>query len=131
LFSNTTTLTPKQKIGQDGEIAVARLLEKEGFTILERNYRQRCGEIDIIAQKGELLCFVEIKTRTTEHFAISQVVTKSKQQKIIKTAQRFAVSRATTNKVLRFDVAIVTGTTPAFTINYIPNAFTKRSVSPY
>jgi putative endonuclease len=118
-------------IGQRGEEAVAKYLEQQEYTILAHNYRQRCGEIDLIAQLGEVLCFVEIKTRTTEHFPISQVVTKAKQQKIIKTAKWYILTNKISNKVLRFDVAIVTGKVDAFTIRYLPNAFTNYSKSPY
>lgn len=118
-------------IGQNGEQAVAKYLEQQGFSIVAQNYRQRCGEIDIIAQQGELLCFVEIKTRTTEHFPISQVVTKAKQQKIIKTAKWYILTNKVNNKILRFDVAIVTGIVDDFTIRYLPNAFTNYSRSPY
>lgn len=118
-------------IGQRGEQAVAKYLVQKGFAILAHNYRQRCGEIDLIAQLGEVLCFVEIKTRTTEHFPISQVVTKAKQQKIIKTAKWYILTNKISNKVLRFDVAIVTGSVDTFTIRYLPNAFTNCSRSPY
>ena len=46
-----------------GESAVCRYLMQQGYTIRKRNYRIRGGEIDIIAQKGEILAFVEVKTR--------------------------------------------------------------------
>jgi putative endonuclease len=119
------------ELGSQGELAVSKHLQREGFKILAQNFRLRCGEIDLIAQRDEVICFVEIKTRTTEHFATSQVVTKSKQLKIIKTAQYYALKNRITNKVLRFDVAIVTGTTGSFDIRYLPNAFTNSSRSLY
>lgn len=111
--------------GQQGEAAVTRYLEKEGFEILATNYRERYGEIDIIASKKEVVCFIEVKTRSTEYFPTSLVVTKSKQQKIIRTARHFALQHKLFNKALRFDVAIVTGEACDFTIRYLANAFTE------
>lgn len=118
-------------VGNDGETAVAALLKKQGFNILAHNYRQRCGEIDLIASKDEVVCFVEVKTRRIEHFETSQVVTKAKQAKIIKTAKFFALSNKINDKVLRFDVAIVTGTRGEFNIRYLDNAFTSTTNYPY
>lgn len=115
-------------LGSEGESAICKYLEQQGFKILVRNYRLRwCGEIDVIAQQNEVICFVEIKTRSSEYFPTSQVITRTKQLKIIKTAQRYASEKKVSNKVLRFDVAIVTGTHDSFKISYIPNAFTHSS----
>ena len=54
--------TEKQRIGRLGEDEATRWLKKEGFKIIERNYWKPWGEIDIIAQKGQALHFVEVKT---------------------------------------------------------------------
>jgi putative endonuclease len=51
-----------QKIGQIGENIACKYLKNKGFTILERNFTLKCGEIDIIANKGEELRFIEVKT---------------------------------------------------------------------
>src|SRR3989339_105577 len=53
-----------QKIGRYGENLAARFLVGRGFKILDRNWRTRYGELDIIAQKGGVIHFVEVKTRT-------------------------------------------------------------------
>ena len=118
-------------IGQRGEQAVEKYLYKKGFSILERNYRERCGEIDLIVQNKETLCFVEIKTRTTKYFATSEVVTTSKQKKIIKTANLYILKKNIVNKVLRFDIAVVTGESDLFSIEYLENAFTDDARYPY
>ena len=120
-------MNPKISTGLSGETAVASLLKKQGFSILAQNYRQRCGEIDLIATKGEVVCFVEVKTRSIEYFETSQVITKSKQSKIIKTAQYYALTNKIHDKILRFDVAIVTGSPKNFSIRYIDNAFTNTT----
>lgn len=61
--------TEKQKIGELGENIACKFLMKHGYKILDRNYRKKWGEIDIIAQKNNILHFIEVKTvsRETEH----------------------------------------------------------------
>jgi len=56
--------TPKQKVGNIGEKLAARFLVKQGFKIVERNYRKKWGELDIVAEKGKVLHFVEVKSLT-------------------------------------------------------------------
>lgn len=96
-----------REIGNIGETAVCSFLEKNGYEILARNYTIRGGEIDIIAKKNHCLAFVEVKTRKCNALQSGEAaVNKTKQQHIIKTAQRF-------NQTLdepcngRFDVAVV------------------------
>jgi putative endonuclease len=112
-----------KQLGNDGEVIVAEWLKKNGFTILARNFSCKFGEIDLIAQKQEVVAFVEVKTRTNEYFPTSEVVTKSKQQKMVRTAERFALKFKLFEHVLRFDVATVTFKNDVPQINYIPNAF--------
>jgi len=54
--------TPKRAIGDTGEEVACKYLEQKGFRVLERNYLRPWGEIDIVAKKGEILRFVEVKT---------------------------------------------------------------------
>lgn len=115
----TTTL------GLAGETKVSRHLQQEGFTILERNYRVKEGEIDIIAKKKELLIFVEVKTRAIPTYALSEVITHTKQKKIIFTAKHFLVTHQYQDHIYRFDIALVEGANLHLT--YIPNAFAENS----
>ena len=55
----------RQALGRVGEYIVSAFLEKKGYTILERNWRTPYGEIDLIAQHGEVIIFVEVKTRAS------------------------------------------------------------------
>ncbi len=59
--------TKKQKIGRLGEDIATKYLENKGFEIIEQNYRKKYGEIDIIAQKGKILHFVEVKSVSCEN----------------------------------------------------------------
>lgn len=81
-------------IGAVGEKAACKYLQKNGYKILERNYQcasgKVIGEIDIIAQKDDVVSFVEVKTRKTEEFGLPcEAVTYGKQQRIIKTAYTY------------------------------------------
>jgi len=115
-----------QELGKKGEELVAAYLRKEGFIILATNYATRRGEVDIIAQRGEVLAFVEVKTRKKTYFPINQVVTATKQQRIALAALDYAQRKGIQNKVLRFDVATVEYTQTTQSLNYIPNAFQHR-----
>ncbi len=59
--------SPKRKIGDIGEEVVCKYLERKGFRVLERNYLRKWGEIDIVAEKGPLLSFIEVKSVTREN----------------------------------------------------------------
>ena len=113
-----------KKLGDQGEALVARFLEERGFAILVSNYRTRLGEVDIIAQKDDLLVFVEVKTRRHAYFPINMVVTHGKQKKIIKAAKQFLLEKRVVDKVCRFDVATVLyGGDGNSHVDYIENAF--------
>ena len=80
----------KKETGRLGEALAASMLEDRGYEILTRNYRCRFGEIDIIAVKKKVLCFVEVKTRTGQAYGEpAESVTRSKQQKLRQTAMHF------------------------------------------
>lgn len=116
----------KRLLGNRGEQAIADYLVKQGYTIIATNYQKRSGEIDLIAQKNELIAFIEVKLRTKNYFNISEVITFSKQRKIIATAQRFILEQSLFNHIYRFDVALVEYNNDNSVITYIKNAFTKE-----
>jgi putative endonuclease len=119
-------------LGAQGEALVVSWLERQGFSIMECNYQTRCGEVDIIAARDEVVAFVEVKTRQHEYFPLSLAVTWPKQQRIIKAANYFIVARQLRDKVFRFDVATVvfdqsnTSDPARHHIEYIENAFQAR-----
>jgi putative endonuclease len=116
----------KQQFGQQGEQFVVNYLKKEKFKILEQNYKQFFGEIDIIARKENTLAFIEVKTRHNSKISLFQLVSFTKQQKIIKTAKKYISEhcKQQQNITFRFDVALVhfVDTQPP-ELSYIPNAF--------
>lgn len=117
-------VTNYRTCGNAGELFVTKKLENEGFTIKIRNYTRRGGEIDIIAEKGEVRAFVEVKTRTHEYFDLSEVITHTKQQRIIKTACCYnSECPLGERQICRFDVALVIENGGHYELTYIPNAF--------
>lgn len=85
----------KSETGVLGETYAAAYLEVKGCRILERNFHSRFGEIDIIAETGNYLCFVEVKTRGPRAIAEpAEFVTPAKQRKIRLTADYYLVTAA-------------------------------------
>lgn len=83
----------KEKLGQWGENLVASDYEKRGFTVLERNFRTRYGEIDLIVSKGDDLVFVEVKTRKSKNYGEGfEAVDFRKQEKLSITAELYMVA---------------------------------------
>lgn len=119
-------ITQKKLVGITGEQAVEKWLALNHFTVLARNYTIRYGEVDLIAQRGDVIAFIEVKTRKTEYFPTSLVVNKAKQLKIIKAAKHFVLQNQIQDKVLRFDVATVhLKENNEHVVTYIPNAFMR------
>ena len=110
-------------IGSDGESAAAAYLRRKQYKIIGMNYTCRFGEIDIIAQKGEYIVFVEVKTRKNEDFAMArEFVTYAKQQRIMKTAMLW-LQQQDTDLQPRFDVIEVIGEGIGRKLRHIENAF--------
>ena len=113
------------KVGHKGEDMVAKFLINKGCCVVKRNYICRFGEIDIIAQKGDLLLFVEVKTRQSNSLVKPyEAVDANKIQRMTLTAQDYIVKTESEALQPRFDVASVTVTKDnKYHLNYIKNAF--------
>lgn len=112
-------------LGQAGETAAATYLTCQGYKILERNFRTKFGEIDLIARCGQTVVFVEVKTRRNTNYAQpGEHVTKHKQRKLLKTARYYLHCTNQDNVAARFDVIEVLATPLTLKIcNHIVNAF--------
>ncbi len=117
----TTNIT----LGNQAETLVADSLIQQGYKIIARNYKERWGEIDLIGLKDDLLIFVEVKMRSKYYFDLAQVVTESKQQKIMNTASTFIADHNYHDKSCRFDVALVQLENNTPQITYLPDAFSQ------
>ena len=110
-FTRSLFMTPRQQLGRKAEAATAAHLRADGYSILQRNYLRRGGEIDIIAFRGGTIAFVEVRSRTGESGPGPQEsVDSSKQKKIASTARIYMAEHREAGKdcYLRFDVAAVT-----------------------
>lgn len=94
----------KKKIGDLGENFAAELYEKSGYTAVARNYHSRFGEIDLIAENDDTICFVEVKTRKISSLGTpAEAVDYRKQKKLTLTAMKY-LAEAECFKQPRFDV---------------------------
>lgn len=92
------------KSGQEGERLAAEYLQNKGFLILETNYRVRKSEIDIIASKGELMVFVEVKLRRNADYGFpEEAVDEKKWNKITEGAEAY-LEKCGWNGIIRFDI---------------------------
>lgn len=115
----------RRKIGAVYEDMAVNYLEKSGYKILERNYGNSYGEIDIIAKKDEVIVFVEIKFRSNNRYGDPlEAVNLHKQHKIIRVAQYYYIKNGYSENVpCRFDVIAIYGDG---TIRHEENAFEVR-----
>ena len=112
--------------GNRGEEKAAFYLISKGFSIIERNWRTKGGEIDIIACKNDILVFVEVKTLPNGTMdMIQRELNYQKRQRIIKTSKRFLLNhRQYSNSYIRYDVIVID--MPGFEeVYHIENAFTE------
>ena len=114
----------KKNLGNWGETEACRYLQRCGYHILERNFRCRLGEVDIIAKKGSVLCFVEVKTRKCLAYGLpSESVTEWKKKRIQKTMQYYLLLHQTEDKDFRMDVIEIILQGRKGYIRHIENAF--------
>lgn len=114
------------KTGKKGEKKAEIYLIDKGYKIVCRNWRIRSGEIDIIAEKGGVLVFCEVKTLPrSPQDTLECVLSKRKQRKIIETAKRFLLdNRQYSNSYIRFDVLVID--VPRYPpVYHIENAFSE------
>jgi putative endonuclease len=110
----------RQRLGDAGEAAAAAFLEAAGWRIVARNHRCRRGEVDLIGEQGEILVFVEVRTRGTAAFGgPEETVDYRKQQRVVAAAQDFLMRRRGPPRGARFDVIAVVGSQ----VTHFPNAF--------
>lgn len=114
--------------GQTGEKHAARYLRKKGYHIVKRNYRCAGGEIDLIALDGDMIVFVEVKTRSDrEHADPQDAVTPFKQRQVTRAAKTFLAQTKSQDRACRFDViAIILDGKKSIEIEHIEDAFEPR-----
>ncbi len=112
-------------LGSRGEELAASWLEKHGIRVVERNFRCKGGEVDIVARDGATTVFVEVKTRRTMEYGVPQLaLTPFKQRQISKAALTWLLKHRQPDSPARFDViAIVLESDVTYRIEHIRDAF--------
>jgi putative endonuclease len=111
-------------VGRTGEDVAVQYLLQRGYYILERNYRCRFGEIDLVARDGDTLTFIEVKTRRSRTFGpAAAAVTHTKQRHLIKASQMYMVQHGKRDDLCRFDVVTIDMDGQESRIELIKDAF--------
>jgi putative endonuclease len=119
-------LDSRKELGARGEKLAARFLKRRGYKIIQRNYRCKLGEIDIIAQQDKTIVFVEVRTKQTERFGAPQYsITATKRRQISKVALSYIREKRLMGQSCRFDVMAVIFSPESRKprIDHIQNAF--------
>jgi len=114
----------RQERGRQAEEAAKHFLEAQGYEVLAQNFCCRAGELDLVVQKDELVCFVEVRMRARSKWCLPlQTITPQKQRRIVLAAMYFLRRHPCPGKALRFDVVSIVGEGPCADIEYLPGAF--------
>ena len=110
--------------GRDAEDLAATFLQQQGLQVIERNYRCRFGEIDLIARDGKTLVFVEVRMRSNDSFGgAATSITAAKRRKLTRTARHYLAGVAKLPEC-RFDALLVSGA--GHTLEWLKNAFEEQ-----
>lgn len=114
----------RQELGKSGEDLAVAELERRGYAIVARRYRTACGEIDIVADDGPTLVFVEVKARATAEFGTAaEAVTRRKQLRLVRMARDYLTRAGIVDRPCRFDVVAIDEMETSPQIVVYPHAF--------
>jgi putative endonuclease len=100
---------PRNQQGASAEYDATQLLVDAGYRIVERNYRCKAGELDIVARDGDVLVFVEVRSRSDgEHGSAFETIRHRKQHRVIRVARHYLEAVAPVFEECRFDVVAIT-----------------------
>ncbi len=118
------TADGRRRTGAAGEALARRALERAGYRILSRNYRCRHGEVDLVAEERGVIAFVEVKTRRSGSYGIPALaVTRAKRGRITRAALHYLAANRLHDRVARFDVVSVIGSSEGWKVEILRNAF--------
>ena len=114
----------RQAFGKTGEDLAVAELERRGYVILDRRYRTRHGEIDVVARDGDTTVFIEVKARTSAEFGTAaEAVTPQKQRRLGSMAVDYQARHGLLERPCRFDVVAVDGAGAGAAITVYRSAF--------
>ena len=111
------------ELGELGEDLAVEELEKNGYEIVERNWRYKKAEIDIIARKNEVLAIVEVKTRSSDYFGDPQDFVNTKKIKMLVEAVNEYVNSKDLEVEVRFDIIAIIKNENKLTLEHLEDAF--------
>ncbi|PHN04806.1 YraN family protein [Flavilitoribacter nigricans] len=113
-----------QELGNWGESLAVSLLREKGWTVLETNWRYQRAEVDVIAMDGDILVFVEVKTRTSEYFGPPETFVTPQKEKLLVRAAHAYMQQIDHQWEIRFDViSVVSRSREDYEIRHLPDAF--------
>jgi putative endonuclease len=116
--------TTRQRFGDAGEKAAEDVLARAGYRVVARKHRCPRGEVDLVLERGELLVFVEVRTRATAAFGgPEETIGVEKQRRIVRAARDFLARWRGPPRGARFDVVAVLDQPGTPHVTHIPNAF--------
>ena len=119
----------RQSLGKRGEDLACAELEKRGYVIIDRRFRTRCGELDIVARDAGVLVFVEVKARSGRNFGTPfESVTWQKRQRLSRMAASYLCARRLGSVPCRFDVISILEERGTHTIELVRGAFDMESL---
>lgn len=114
----------RRGFGNEAEEVAVRHLEAQGYRVRARNYGCRLGELDVVAERGELLCFVEVRMRSSAVWGDpAHTVSFAKQRRVVKAALHYLLVHGLRDRMIRFDVISVVGRGERATVEHLPGAF--------
>lgn len=98
----------RKELGNIGEYLAVRYLENNGYEVIARNYRRRGGEIDIVALRGEVLHFIEVKTRSSDRYGTARESVRSEQlEALVRTSAKYLAEKDTGALGFSFDLIAI------------------------
>ena len=121
-----------QELGDKGEEIAAKYVEMMGFEIIERNFRCKLGEIDLIIKDKDELVFVEVKTRGQKMYGTpGEAVNKQKKNHIYHVAEYYLMMNHLEHVFCRIDVIEIYKTEKSYFVNYLKNCVLDRPIKKY
>ena len=117
-------MNARTSLGRRGEDLACRHYERSGWRIVERNYRAPGGEIDVIARRGDVIAFCEVKTRGTDRWGLpAEAVASAKQARLRRLAAHWVRNRQPGSVEVRFDVVSIVVRDGHPELMHFPDAF--------
>jgi putative endonuclease len=111
MVAGNASTDSRREYGMSAEQVACQMLTAEGFVIVERNFRCRLGELDIVAHENGVLVFVEVRSRSHARFGAAMVLP-AKQRQVTRVASMYLALRKPSAHRMRFDVVIITAGVP-------------------